>query len=94
MGKSTQSLLQIMAGTVDVEGSSNEYSQQRSTSLVSYDVFLNSYWKHFPQPLTKGLGALASIRHNVLELTHDVRSCTRFWRNLRRVRKSLPVVHY
>lgn len=66
MGKSTQSLLQIMAGTADAEGSSNESSQQHFTSFVSYDVFLNSYWKHFPQPLTKGLGAMASISFYVL----------------------------
>lgn len=25
-------------------------------SFVTYDVFARTYWPHFPQPLTKGLG--------------------------------------
>lgn len=61
MGKSTQSLLQIMAGTAETEVSSKDEAQQCLTSFVSYDVFLNSYWKHFPQPLVKGLGGISLL---------------------------------
>ncbi|EIN13316.1 P-loop containing nucleoside triphosphate hydrolase protein [Punctularia strigosozonata HHB-11173 SS5] len=34
---------------------SNEYMLQKRDSFVSYHVFLESYWSHFPQSLTKGL---------------------------------------
>ncbi|KAI1785420.1 hypothetical protein LXA43DRAFT_132940 [Ganoderma leucocontextum] len=34
---------------------SNDYMQQRRTSFVSYGTFLEEYWSHFPQALTKGL---------------------------------------
>ncbi|EJF58549.1 hypothetical protein DICSQDRAFT_172899 [Dichomitus squalens LYAD-421 SS1] len=34
---------------------SNDYMQQRRTSFVSYGTFLEEYWLHFPQALTKGL---------------------------------------
>ncbi|KAI6011661.1 hypothetical protein BKA83DRAFT_630943 [Pisolithus microcarpus] len=30
-------------------------AEVRSDSFVSYDNFVNKYWRHFPQPLTKGL---------------------------------------
>jgi len=30
---------------------------QVQDSFVTYDVFSRTYWPHFPQPLTKGLGA-------------------------------------
>ena len=30
---------------------------QAQDSFVTYDVFARTYWPHFPQPLTKGLGA-------------------------------------
>ena len=36
--------------------SSSDYMQQPRTSFVSYSVFLASYWDHFPQTLTRGLG--------------------------------------
>ena len=29
---------------------------QAQDSFVTYDVFARTYWPHFPQPLTKGLG--------------------------------------
>ncbi len=35
---------------------SNDYMQQRRTAFVSYGTFLEEYWSHFPQALTKGLG--------------------------------------
>ncbi|KAH9931251.1 uncharacterized protein B0H18DRAFT_929734 [Fomitopsis serialis] len=34
---------------------SNDYMEQLRDSFVSYQVFLGSYWAHFPQSLTKGL---------------------------------------
>jgi hypothetical protein len=35
---------------------SSEYMLQRRKSFISFDVFREEYWAHFPQPLTKGLG--------------------------------------
>jgi hypothetical protein len=32
------------------------FDQQATGRLVTYDVFLRSYWPHFSQSLTKGLG--------------------------------------
>ena len=29
---------------------------QAQNLFVTYDVFARTYWPHFPQPLTKGLG--------------------------------------
>ena len=41
---------------------SSEYMLQRRKSFISFDVFREEYWAHFPQPLTKGLGpSVASI---------------------------------
>lgn len=41
---------------------SSEYMLQRRKSFISFDVFREEYWVHFPQPLTKGLGPpVASI---------------------------------
>ena len=41
---------------------SSEYMLQRRKSFISFDVFREEYWAHFPQPLTKGLGPhVASI---------------------------------
>ena len=37
------------------DGISNDYMQQRRTKFVSYGTFLEEYWSHFPQSLTKGL---------------------------------------
>ncbi|KAI0770957.1 hypothetical protein BD413DRAFT_613484 [Trametes elegans] len=34
---------------------SNDYMQQKRASFVSYGTFLEEYWSHFPQTLTKGL---------------------------------------
>ncbi|KAI0757678.1 hypothetical protein C8Q80DRAFT_1134850 [Daedaleopsis nitida] len=34
---------------------SNDYMQQRRARFVSYGTFLEEYWSHFPQSLTKGL---------------------------------------
>ena len=35
---------------------SSEYMLQRRNSFISFDVFREEYWAHFPQSLTKGLG--------------------------------------
>ncbi|KAH9921295.1 uncharacterized protein B0H18DRAFT_880310 [Fomitopsis serialis] len=58
MKDSQQPLLQTiasMSGAADGESSSNEPVRQHRAAFVSYKVFMNSYWRHFPQPLTKGL---------------------------------------
>ncbi|TFY57544.1 hypothetical protein EVJ58_g6956 [Rhodofomes roseus] len=60
MKDSQQALLQTIAsisGAVDGQNMSTEYVQQRrhGPAFVSYDVFMISFWRHFPQPLTKGL---------------------------------------
>jgi len=34
---------------------SSEYMLQRRKSFISFDVFREKYWVHFPQSLTKGL---------------------------------------
>jgi hypothetical protein len=44
------------SGRVGGGTSSSDYMQQRRASFVSYGTFLESYWNHFPQSLTKGLG--------------------------------------
>jgi hypothetical protein len=36
---------------------SSEYMLQRRNSFISFDVFREEYWAHFPQSLTKGLGS-------------------------------------
>ena len=36
---------------------SGEYMLQRRKSFISFDVFREEYWAHFPQSLTKGLGS-------------------------------------
>ena len=43
--------LRMSNGTV-----SSEYMLQRRRSFISFDVFREEYWVHFPQSLTKGLG--------------------------------------
>jgi hypothetical protein len=35
---------------------SSEYMLQRRKSFISFDVFREEYWAHFPQSLTKGQG--------------------------------------
>ena len=54
-----------------VNSESNEYMLQRRKSFISFDVFREEYWAHFPQPLTKGLGSsrlLAFARHRVSDI--------------------------
>jgi hypothetical protein len=41
---------------VNNEAMSGEYMMQRRRSFISFDVFREKYWGHFPQHLTKGLG--------------------------------------
>ena len=34
-------------------------------SFVTYDIFARTYWPHFPQSLTKGLGMYFSYTYGV-----------------------------
>ncbi|THG96062.1 hypothetical protein EW026_g5704 [Hermanssonia centrifuga] len=47
----------LSLGGVDADDGTlaNEYMSQRRDSFVSYDVFIQSYWPHFPQGLKKNL---------------------------------------
>ena len=38
------------------QAESSEYMLQRRKSFISFDVFREEYWAHFPQSLIKGLG--------------------------------------
>lgn len=45
---------------------------QAQDSFVTYDVFARTYWPHFPQPLTKGLGMSFRIHEfSLLIWLHD-----------------------
>lgn len=46
----------ILDETADL---SCDYMERRKAAFVSYDVFLSSYWAHFPEPLRKRLGILS-----------------------------------
>ncbi len=39
------------------QSESSEYMLQKRKSFVSFDVFRQEYWAHFPQSLTKSLGS-------------------------------------
>ena len=45
----------------DVVTLSNDYMMQQRHSFISFSVFLQFYWRHFPQNLTKGLGKTISL---------------------------------
>ena len=45
---------ELVAG---LQPESSEYMLQRRRSFISFDVFREEYWAHFPQSLTKGLGS-------------------------------------
>ena len=55
LGISTDKDLRLMAS---YEAVSSEYMLKRRRSFISFDVFREEYWRHFPQSLTKGLGPL------------------------------------
>ena len=42
----------------DLTGGLAGWDNPCSTSIVTFEVFRNEYWPHFPRSLTKGLGAL------------------------------------
>lgn len=44
-----------VAGNTEV---ASDYMLQRRQSFVSYITFVNEYWPHLPQSLTKNLGKL------------------------------------
>ena len=56
VSKALQELLVLQDAASRDEHLSNDYMQQRRTSFVSFGTFLEEYWSHFPQSLTKGLG--------------------------------------
>lgn len=39
----------------------SDYMQRHRDRFVSYGVFMEHYWPHLPQPLTKGLGQFISL---------------------------------
>ena len=41
---------------VGQQAESSEYMLKRRKSFISFNVFREEYWVHFPQSLTKGLG--------------------------------------
>jgi len=41
---------------------------QAQDSFVTYDVFARTYWPHFPQPLTKGLGMYLDFSYQRIQL--------------------------
>lgn len=45
---------ELVAG---LQPESSEYMLQRRRSFISFDVFREEYWAHFPQSLTKSLGS-------------------------------------
>lgn len=49
------SVQSVAEATSDHNGLSNDYMQQHRAAFVSYGTFLESYWPHFSQSLTKGL---------------------------------------
>ncbi|OSX68101.1 hypothetical protein POSPLADRAFT_1128861 [Postia placenta MAD-698-R-SB12] len=54
--QSTKPFVQNIAEETNGQhGLSNDYMQQLRAAFVSYGVFLESYWPHFTQSLTKGL---------------------------------------
>jgi hypothetical protein len=43
-------------GPKDLEAFGIQAKNEKKTSLITYPVFLDAYWQHFNQKLTKGLG--------------------------------------
>lgn len=62
---------------------SSDYMQQRRASFVSYGTFLEEYWPHFPQTLTKGLGGYLAQPKRVMDPDHT--ACLRSYVGIRRV---------
>lgn len=46
----------------DTSAVASDYMLQRRASFVSYGTFLQEYWPHLPQPLTKNLGMIICPR--------------------------------
>ncbi|KAI0369978.1 hypothetical protein BV20DRAFT_945276 [Pilatotrama ljubarskyi] len=55
VAQAIQDVLELRDPDVADGALSNDYMQQRRASFVSYGTFLEEYWSHFPQTLTKGL---------------------------------------
>jgi hypothetical protein len=59
---------------------SSEYMLQRRKCFISFDVFREKYWGHFPQPLIKGLGPLRAL------IVEDL-LMSQFFRRLARIQR-------
>jgi len=46
----------------------NTEEVQAQDSFVTYDVFARTYWPHFPQSLTKGLGVCLDYSYQRVQL--------------------------
>ncbi|KAH8984681.1 hypothetical protein EDB92DRAFT_1885663 [Lactarius akahatsu] len=52
------------------QAESSEYMLQRRKSFISFDVFQEEYWAHFPQSLTKGIGVIKGSEMTLDSETH------------------------
>ncbi|KAI9436974.1 hypothetical protein H4582DRAFT_1853973 [Lactarius indigo] len=52
------------------QAESSEYMLQRRKSFISFDVFREEYWAHFPQSLTKGIGVIKGSEMTLDSETH------------------------
>ncbi|PIL29959.1 hypothetical protein GSI_07870 [Ganoderma sinense ZZ0214-1] len=55
VSRAIQDALELQEPNAHNTSLSNDYMQQRRTNFVSFGTFLEEYWPHFPQALTKGL---------------------------------------
>ncbi|KAH9172883.1 hypothetical protein EDB89DRAFT_1962838 [Lactarius sanguifluus] len=52
------------------QAESSEYMLQRRKSFISFDVFREEYWAHFPQSLTKNIGVIKGSEMTLDSETH------------------------
>ncbi|KAH9919767.1 uncharacterized protein BXZ73DRAFT_104875 [Epithele typhae] len=53
--RALDSALSVQGSESHDKGLSNDYMQQQRASFVSFGTFIEEYWSHFPQALTRGL---------------------------------------
>ena len=56
LAKLLEADLTLKSGTATPLNADLSFDQKATGRLITYDVFLRSYWPHFSQSLTKGLG--------------------------------------
>lgn len=61
----------------------SDYMQRERDRFVSYRVFMEHYWPHLPQPLTKGLGLFPAIASKFVQVSYS--SCCRSFTGFQRV---------